>query len=149
MISRKKTYINTTKDLFYFCISNPLDTMFDNTQKINDIIVDTRNICDNANFRGFTGLRLVVGYTVSYNKFTNSIFFETSTTTKKGKKVLLKCEAKLIDTQFYELKKYLFDTFGSFSDHAIAILAEWDITSMYHVHCTVNEPTNVIYKFAN
>lgn len=148
-INKKRTYIETTKALYYYCIANSLDTLFEDGLTINDIVVDSRNICNNANFEGVTGLRLIIGYTTRFYVNDYSISIKTSTTTKHGKNVSLNCKICLPNEQFYQIKKYLFDTFNSFSGHAIAILAEWTIDEKYYVSCKVDEPTNVVYKFAN
>ncbi|MGN0594201.1 MAG: hypothetical protein ACI4I6_03525 [Hominimerdicola sp.] len=145
----KKIYVKTTKDIFSYCIANSLATRYIDELTVNDIIVDERNICDKGNFEGFSGLKILLGYTVSYCTQNKSIKIETSATTKNNKRVYLRADIYLMEEQFYEIKKYIFDTFDKFSGHAIAVLAEWEITEKYNIKCYVTEPTNVIYKFAN
>lgn len=147
--SYRKTYINTTKDLFYFCTTNPLNTVYENKTTINDIIVDSRNICNNANFRGFSGLRLVVGYTIRYDFPQKYILLKTETITKYGKLVYFFSTIHMEVNQICEIKNYLFDTFGAFSGYPIAVFGEWSNPKLHEVECTVVEPTNVIYKFVN
>lgn len=148
-VTKKKIYIETTKALYYYCIANSLNTLFQDDLTLNDIVIDSRNICNNANFEGITGLRLIIGYTTRFDVNDYSISIKTSTTTKYGKNVFLNCKICLSNEQFYQIKKYLFDTFNCFGGHAVAVLAEWTIDKKYYVSCKVNEPTNIVYKFAN
>lgn len=146
----RKTYINTTKDLFYFCISNPLNTIYESEVTINDIIVDKRNICDSANFKGFHGLRLVVGDTIKYDLTQKYIRLRTSTITKNGKTIHFDSIVHMEYNQIHEIIRYILDTFNNtFSGHTLAVLGEWTNPEKYLVECIVKEPTNIVYKFAN
>lgn len=146
----RKTYINTTKDLLYFCISNPLNTIYENETTINDIIVDKRNICDNANFKGFCGLHLVVGDTIKYDLSQKYIRLRTSTITKNRKAIHFDSIVHMENSQIYEIIRYILDTFNNtFSGHTIAVLGDWTNPEKYLVECVVKEPTNIVYKFAN
>lgn len=145
----RKTYINTTKDLFYFCTTNSLDTIYENKTTINDIIVDSRNICSKGLFKGFSSLRLVVGYTIKYDFPKRFILLKTEAVTKYGKTIDLYSTIYMETNQIKEIKDYLFGTFGTFTGYPVAVLGKWSNSRLFNIECTINEPTNVIYKFAN
>jgi hypothetical protein len=153
-VTKKSTnliYINSTKALLSYCLSNDVNTIYDEKKQIaiKDFFVDARTVCNNSNFEGVNGLKFLVGNTTKYNNDLNSICFNVSTITSRGKKINLHATVILSSSQFFEIKKYIFNTFKKFSGHSIAVLGIWEITEKYNVLCSVNEPTNVVYKFTD
>lgn len=145
----KSIYIRTPKQLLYFCISNPLSTIYKDKITVNDIVVDERNLNIDAKFRGFSGLKLLIGNTVKYNEVDKSILLKVAQTTKNKKEIFLSATIFFSEEQFLEVKKYILDTYPKFSGHQIAVLEEWHIDADYNIHCNVTSSRNVIYRFAN
>lgn len=140
--------ITTPKQLFYYCISNKLTTEYKNGIKVGDIILDSRNLCSNANFQGITGLHIVMGSTYKFDKIAKTITVRISTKTTNNKKIYLTATILLSKEQINEIVKYILDTYnGKFANHSIAIFGYWKNDSKYHISCTVNKKSYVIYKF--
>lgn len=139
--------ISTPKQLLNYCISNRLSTEYKDGIHIYDIIVDERNLLFNANFQGFQGLKMVVGYTQRFDN--NKLYMYVSTKTKSDKTVKLKAVVTLPAEQLSEIKRIILNTYdNSFSNHPIAVFGMWETDEMYVVKCTVSKKGNVIYKFA-
>lgn len=142
-------YIKTPKELLSFCINNSLGTKYNDKLAVNDIVIDSRNILNNANFEGVNGLHLVIGNTLRYDSQKNVIVIRTASITKNKRNIFLTSTVHLSDKQLKEINNYLFDTFSSFANHPIAVLGQWQISRKYNIECEVTRPQNIIYKFAN
>lgn len=139
--------ITTPKQLLCYCISNSLSTEYKDNIKVDDIIIDERNICSNANFQGFDGLRLLVGHTYKFDKSEKTIDIKVTTRTKNKKEICLNVTIFLSEEQLKEIVDYILTTYDKFSNHSIAVLGLWENDKKYHVRCDVNKKANVIYKF--
>ncbi len=138
--------ISTPKRLLKYCLSHDINSEYDNGILISDICLDTRNILENNNHKGFTGIHLVIGSTYKYDSNDHSFTFTISNTKEKGKK--LNAKVKVSNEQFKTICNYILTTFNNkFSLHPIAVLGEWTNTSDNNIECTVTRPANIIYKF--
>ncbi len=71
------------------------------------------------------------------------------TVSQNNKRYYLTASICLTKIQFDEILRYILNTFKKFSKHPIAVLGEWKIEENYKVKCVVDNPSNVIYKFAH
>ncbi|WP_417122748.1 hypothetical protein, partial [Ruminococcus bicirculans (ex Wegman et al. 2014)] len=77
------------------------------------------------------------------------ILLKTKAVTKYGEIRVLNSTVYMETHQIKEIKDYLFGTFGTFTGYPVAVLGKWSNSRLFNIECTINEPTNVIYKFAN
>lgn len=141
--------ISTPKQLLNYCISNRLNTVYTNNVTVGDIILDSRNILQNNNYKGISGLKLLLGKTIRFNQSENAVYFDVSSVAKNQQRYYLTATVYLNPYQFDEIVNYILNTFKLFANHQIAVLGEWEIKEIYKVQCVVNNPSNVIYKFAH
>lgn len=146
---RNKSYINTTKQLLRYCLVNQIDKLYDDKTAVGDIILDNRNLLTNENYKGISGLRLVVGETVRYIQNDFSFQIKVSTVTQTGREVYLTANVYMPMVQYKKIRDYLMDTFGNIKGHQIAVLGIWKTEKRYNISCNVTEQTNIVYKFAN
>lgn len=146
--SRK--YIRTAKQLLTYCLSHDLSTEYTHGLTVNDIILDSRNLLDNANYKGINGIRLISGQTVEYSESNGYIKIDISTRTSTKKRIFLTAIVYLSPAQIVEIKQYLLNSPpGKFSGHPIAVLGDWNKDEDYQISCTVLHKSNVIYKFVH
>ena len=144
----EKIYINTPKQLLQYCLFNDESTIYMNDKTINDIIVDCRTLLYNKYFEGFSGIKLVLGNTIQFNKDNSSITFVIKRNTKNGKIIYLTATVIMNKDVFNDVIDHILNTNKSkFSSHQIAVLGDWRITSKYNVECTLLKKRNIIYKF--
>lgn len=143
-----KKYIRTPKQLLYYCLANSIETQYTDKLAVNDIILDNRNLLYNGNFQGIEGLRLLLGQTVKYDRKSLSISLRVTDITVNNKCVALNAEIRLSKEQFDEILKFIFGSYDGFGGHYIAVLGMWSKTSKYNIETIVENPKNIIYKFA-
>lgn len=100
-------HISTPKQLLNYCISNKLTTTYMNGITVGDIIVDNRNILQNKNYKGVSGLRLILGNTICYDSSTKVIYFDVSTVSQNNKRYYLTASICLTKIQFDEILRYI------------------------------------------
>ena len=143
-----RQYIRTPKQLFNYCISNSIYTVYKDKCRVGDIFLDERNICFDGNFMGKSGLYFILGKTYKYNLDSKSIDMYLKTKTANNKTVFLNITIFVSEKCLREIVTYIIETFQTFSGHSIAVLAKWECDKKYHVKCSAS-PRNVIYKFTN
>lgn len=138
--------INTPKRLLKFCLMNPLKTEYLPGIRIDDILLDERNLFANGRFEGVEGIRMLIGETVQSYK-SNELRVLLSAVSKYGKRVYLHASAYM-DSQYVQyIRKHIISTYGSFEGHRIAICGEWKIDRKYYISCKISNKDNVILKF--
>lgn len=148
--SSSQIYVRTPKQLLQYCISNDLQTNYTSDLTIGDIFLDERNISQNANFKGVTGVRMILGKTIRYDLMNSYFEMSVSSTTKNGIRLLLTARIYLDNDQLIEIKKYILNTFDNkFANHQIAVLGDWQITKKYNIKCNIESflSSNIVYKF--
>lgn len=140
-VSIKK--INTPKQLLKYCLSFSLDSEYTTGVFINDIIIDSRNISTKLN--GTSGVYLVVGNTYKFDKKRKTIEFSVSCPNTRER---LNATVYVSEKQLNEMCSYIFNSFKKFSGHPIAVLGDWTKLEDGKIFCDVNNPANVIYRFA-
>lgn len=134
--------ISTPLQLYKFCVQNSLDTIYQEDITVNDIVVDYRNLVNEKLYFGFDNLRLVIAKTYRYSLKDNCIQMYL----KQGK-YMLHLSVYLDTSVLNEVLKYIFDTYGTFSGHTIAILEYWKKTTAFHCSCTITNVKHIMYKF--
>lgn len=139
-----KTYIRTANQLLRYCQSNSLDTVYEDGLQIKDFFVNRCTVDKYKSNSDVSGIKLLLGETYLYNK--REKCFQMLVSRYKGESL----EAWLyVDfDQFAKIKKYIFDTFGSFGGHSIAVLGNWHFDCKDNIIKTViAKHSNVVYKF--
>lgn len=142
-----KIYIRTPKQLLNYCISNKLSTIYSGDIKVDDIILDKRNIIENKNFEGVSGLRLVLGNLVQYDLSQCMFQFRVTHITNTGKNIYLTANVFTQIDQLNELINYVIKTYKKFKGHPIAVLGDWVVQRKYVIKTTVSNPKNIVYRF--
>lgn len=140
--------IHTPKQLFSFCVSNPIDTVYMDNLTVGDIIIDSRNLKQNALFRGTNGIRIILGTTIKFDFSNNSITFQVNAPTKNNNGVTLTAvayaEREMIELVVeYILKKHD----RKFKNHHIAVMGNWEKTSEYNMKTSVTNVNQIIFRF--
>lgn len=138
--------INTPKKLLKFCLMNPVQTEYMNGLKVDDIIVDARNLFTDARFEGVAGLRMIVGETVERYR-PDILELRVMAVSKRGKPVYLHAQAKMDSALLQYVRKHITKTYDSFADHPIAVFGNWTIDRKYHISCNVTDRKHVIVRF--
>lgn len=146
MGKRDLIYIRTPKQLLKYCIANDLKTEYQDGITVNDIILDNRNLLDNGNLKGVTGIRMILAETINY-KSPNSLFLKLWTKTKKGDELTLHINVMIEPFILKSTILYMLDTYGDFGKHNIAIFGDWKIDNEYHISCNLKDRKHIIYKF--
>ncbi len=110
-----------------YCISNDLDTEYRDGITVGDIVLDSRNLCTNANFEGVEGIRFLIGETVCYDSRQHFIKIKVTTRTKKGKDIQLSATTFLSQEQLNEICTYFF----SFSNTFVVIIIKIEIIFIF------------------
>lgn len=142
--SRQTLYIRTPKQLLNYCLTHDLSTEYVIGKTINDIIVDYRNVGHEL-YKGFSGIRLVVGKTISFDQKDNSISFVV-----RSHSIRRHLVAKIYVTGELRKKiiKHYLETYNNkFSRHNIAVLADWKTDSKYNISARIEHDRNVIVRF--
>lgn len=148
--AQSRKYIRTANQLLRYCLSHDLSTEYTGGLTVGDVIVDSRNLLDNRNYKGIDGIRLISGQTIEYCESKGYIKIDISTRTSTNKRIFLTAIAYMPTDQIVEIRRYLFNTtHGRFSGHPIAVLGEWKKDKDYQISCTVSKKSNVIYRFAH
>jgi hypothetical protein len=113
--------INTPLSLYRFCIANHLDTPFCDGLTVNDIVVDSRNLNNKANFKGVSGIRLIVGKTSNKISSNNFNFIVTMRTINNKR---LSLNLTVTTNNITNIKNHLFETYGRTFDVPIAVLGQ-------------------------
>ena len=153
-VAEHKTYeakenilrISTPKKLLKFCLMNPVHTEYMPGVKVDDIIVDNRNLFKDARFEGVTGLRILVGETVE-RFHSDALELRVTAVSRNGKSVYLHALAKMDGELLQYVRKHIIKTHGSIADHPIAIFGRWTIDRKYHISCNVSDRKHVIIRF--
>ncbi len=139
-------YIRTPRQLLTLCINSNLDDDYLDGLKIGDIILDNRNLLTDANFKGICGLRFVLAETVRYER-PDTLYLKLWTRTKNNKMPTLKVTVIMNEFLLDELVKYIFETYGNFGRHSIAVFGNWLIDKPYNIVCVLADKKHIIYKF--
>ncbi len=144
MSSIERQYIRTPKQLLRFLLSNTRTTIYID-KPINDLIVDSINLSHNKNFEGFNGYKLVIAETMLYDSEKSVIELIVKSKTKSNTTYKLYLSVHINKALFSLIKNYTFANYKKFSGHQMAILANWNCTSKYHIECTITRNQNLIY----
>lgn len=148
--AQPRKYIRTANQLLRYCLAHDLTTEYTEGLTVDDIILDSRNLLDNGNYKGIEGIRLISGQTVEYCESEGYIKIDISTRTSTNKRIFLTAIAYMPKDQIVEIRRYLFNSPPRrFSGHPIAVLGEWKKDKDYQISCTVVKKTNVIYRFVH
>lgn len=142
-----KAYVRTPKQLLQFCLGHDLKTKYTDNLMVDDIIIDSRNLQANGNFKGISGLRLIVGNTIKFDNATLSILFKVSCISTKGKRLTLYCTAFTSKELLNKVATHYNNTYGNFGGHSIAVFGKWEIDESYHISCIVDRDRNLIMIF--
>lgn len=142
--SREALYVRTPKQLLNYCLTHELSAEYVIGKTINDIIVDHRNVGIEL-YKGFSGIRLVVGKTIFFDQKENSISFVVrSHSTKRYLVAKIYVTRKLKDKI---INYYLGSYNNKFGGHNIAALADWIIDCKYNISARIEHDRNVIIRF--
>lgn len=139
-------FIRTPKQLYYFCINNALDTPYTDNLTVGDIVLDSRNLQYNANFRGISGLRLVIAETIKYDFHEKYIKLRLYQRTIHNKFLNLTVTVYLERNLIENAIDYIIKTHGRFGGYHVAILGNWSIDEEYHISCTLNDKNHLLLK---
>ena len=135
--------INTPRKLLKFCRINSLKTEYSPGIKVNDIILDERNLLNNENYKGINGVRLVVGETVKYSG--NKLYMVTKATSRYGSTKYLNTIIEIDSALFQKIKKYIIETQnGTFKGFKLAVFGVWRKDKDYWSFCAVYNQKNII-----
>lgn len=138
-------YISTPKQLLKYCVSNSLDTEYLPNLKVNDIILDSRNLLKKGNLKGINGLRILVAH---YDRPfpSNMIQLRLSSKTKNNKEVYLRAWVRMSEPLYLLIEKYLDKTYISkgIATPPLAIMANWHIEKDYLISCHITERKQII-----
>ena len=145
---RKTNNIHTPKQLLAFCVSNSIDTVYMDKMTVGDIIIDSRNIKQNALFYGVSGIRILLGTTIRFDFCDSKIIFKITAPTKNKNNVILTAEV-YADKQIINIVvKYILDKYeNKFKDHQIAVMGDWKKPKEYHMQTTITNANQIIYRF--
>lgn len=146
-----RTLIRTPKQLYYFCVNNSLDTPYRDGLTVGDIVLDSRNLQMNANYRGVSGIRLVIAETIQYtytkDSDDNNLLLLIRKRTVNEKDKFLKVYVHLENKHLQEFNNYIFAIYSKFSKHHVAILGEWRIDKEYQISCKLQKSSHLIFRF--
>lgn len=141
-----KLRISTPKTLLNFCLMNSLKTEYAPSIKVDDIILDKRNLIDKGRFEGIEGYRILVGETVERYK-NDELALLLTAVSRYGKQVYLHATAKVDPEQLRYIRKHIINTYSSYEGHPIAIFGKWKIDRKYYISCSVPDKKHIILKF--
>lgn len=141
-----RTLIRTPKQLYYFCVNNSLDTPYRDGLTVGDIVLDSRNLQMNANYRGVSGIRLVIAETILYDEMQKFIKFKIHQRTSNNRFRKITITVFLEASVLKEVIDYVLSTHGKFSGFFVAILGNWEIDETYHISCKLQRKGHMIYK---
>lgn len=144
-----QVFVRTPKQLYYFCISNALDTVFCNNLLVKDIVLDHRNLFYEKNFLGISGLRLVVAKThkfyVDNNK--NIVELKLERITKNGKPICLRIVLEMGHSLFQNLKCHILQTNNNkFAGYTVAVLENWETIKPFYIRGVVQSDKHLLFK---
>lgn len=144
---RKSENVHTPRQLLIYCMSNSIDTIYIDDITVGDIIIDSRNIKQNAMFRGINGIKILLGTTVKFDVINKTIIFCVTSPTKNNKSVTLTATVKSDQKTFdlvvgYYLKRYN----NKFKGHQIAVMGDWIKTVEYHMETNIKHSKQIIFR---
>lgn len=145
---RTTNNVHTPKQLLAFCVSNSIDTVYIDNIMVGDIIIDSRNLKQNALFRGTNGIRLILGTTLKYDFSDNSITFKVTAPTKNNSSVTLTAVV-YAEREIIELVvNYILDKYNKkFKSHHIAVMGDWEKIKDYTMKTTITNDSQIIFRF--
>ena len=147
-LTEKALYVRTPKQLLEYCLVNSIYEQYDNTAQVRDIIIDSRTVLYKNYFKGFSGIKFVVGNVINYNKADNSISFAIWKNIKTPKEFYIKAKVTITDNDtFYDIVKHLLKKNPKISKNQIAVLGNWTKTDEGHITCQLKAKKNLIYNF--
>ena len=148
--SKATENVHTPRQLLIYCISNSLDTIYLDDITVGDIIIDSRNIKQNAMFRGVNGIRVLLGTTVKFDVSNKAITFYVTSPTKENKLVTLTATVKLDQKIFDLVVGYYLNRYNKkFKGHQIAVMGNWIKTAEYHMETSVNNLKQIVFRLNN
>lgn len=140
-------HIKTPRQLYYFCINNSLLTEYSSDLKVNDIVLDSRNLLDKSNAKGINGIRLVIAKTIDYIKYNNILELELSKEIKGGRIITTHLSVNMDKQLFNNIVNHILCTYNNkFKGHTIAILGNWYTTKPFNIACTIKNKNHIIFK---
>lgn len=144
--SKSVLTINTPNELYCFCAMNELDTPYCDGLLVRDIIVDERNLESNGLYKGFSGIRFVVGSVIfiDCNSRTPFLQLRAETILSEDKKHYLNLRVYLQSEFCNEVKKIIESSFDLESDKKVAVLGDWKTTKIFNIECTLADRKHLI-----
>ena len=144
-VSSRTQYISTPRQLLTYCVSNQLSTEYLPGIKVDDIILDNRNLACKRRYEGITGLRLLVA---KYDKpfGPDMIQLRLTASRKYRGDVFIKAWIRMPTEHFLEIKKHIDDTYvkKGISNPTIAVLGKWKIEDKYLISCYSEDLKHII-----
>ena len=139
-------YINTPNQLLTYCLVNSLNTEYQPGIRVDDIILDSRNLIRYGRFKGIVGLRIVIGETVEWRSY-NTLALLLTAVSRTGKEVFLHIFVKMDSALLKEIRKYIIETYETYEGHPVAVLGKWKKDREYNISCEVPDRKHIMLKF--
>lgn len=146
----KTCNIHTTRQLYAYCCANDYNTEYLNGLKIKDFFINKNTLDYNIINNGISGLKLVEGNIVIYNKKTHEFTIEIQSTTDTNK--ILKLTLHVLDTKlFWEIEDKYFNNFKKYIKTKIVVFGNW-LSQEEDEHGSktygiISNTKNIIFKF--
>lgn len=137
--------ITTPKQLLKYCLSNSLKTEYLPGIKVDDLILDSRNLVKEGRFEGVKGIKiLVASYVRSFPP--NMIQLRLAAKTKHNKEVYLRAWVRMEPECFNEIEEYLEKTYKKkgISNPTLAVMGEWKIEQKYLISCQISNKKQIM-----
>ena len=142
--------VHTTKQLYAYCRANDYNTEYLDGLKIKDFFINKDTFDYNIINNGISGLKLVEGNIVIYDKKTHEFTIEIQSTTDTNK--ILKLTLRVLDTKlFWEIEDKYFNNFKKYIKTKIVVFGNW-ISQKENEHGSktysiISNTKNIIFKF--
>lgn len=103
--------VSTPKRLLKYCLSHDINSEYRDGLLISDVCLDTRNILANNNYKGFNGIRLVVGKTIMYIDDADHQYFTFIVNSPSNKSKTLTAKVNVSKKQIIDIRNYIFNTY--------------------------------------
>ena len=145
----RQVFVRTPKQLYYFCVSNALNTAFYDNLLVKDIVLDYRNLFYEKNFLGISGLRLVVAKTHKFyiqgNK--NIVELRLERVTQNGKPICLTIVLEMEYHLFQNLKRHILQTNNNrFAGYTVAVFENWETTKKFYIKGIIQSDKHLMFK---
>lgn len=140
--SESPQYIATPRQLLKYCVSNSITTEYLPGLRVDDIVLDSRNLVTNRRFEGIAGLRLLIGR-IERVYPDDMIQMIISANTATGLKYI-RARLRLPSSLYENIVNRLCSTYGHPENAPIAVLEDWKIEKKYCICCRIANPKHII-----